>query len=68
LGCLINKEDVDLLVEKKVIVNWLGSNAEVMTLINKLGHEIMKLNPVTMISLSNLLITVETPGTVTWHH
>ena len=43
LGCLINKEeDVNLLVEKKVIVNWLGSNAEVMTLINKLGHEIVE--------------------------
>ncbi|XP_059428389.1 UPF0481 protein At3g47200-like [Corylus avellana] len=43
LGCLLNKEeDVDLLVEKKVIVNGLGSNAEVMTLINKLGYEIME--------------------------
>jgi hypothetical protein len=33
---------VDLLVEKNVIVNWLGNNAEVKTLIKKLGHEIME--------------------------
>lgn len=43
LGCLISKEeDVDLLVERNVIVNWLGNNAEVATLIKKLGHEIME--------------------------
>jgi hypothetical protein len=34
------EEDVDLLVKKKVIVNLLGSNAAVATLINKLGDEI----------------------------
>jgi hypothetical protein len=36
LDHLINTaEDVDLLVEKKVIVNWLGSNKIVANLINK---------------------------------
>ena len=35
LDHLINTaEDVDLLVEKKVFVNWLGSNKAVATLIN----------------------------------
>jgi hypothetical protein len=41
MDCLINtEEDVDLLVKKEVIVNLLGSNAEVATLINKLGDQI----------------------------
>ena len=35
LDHLINTaEDVDLLVEKKVLFNWLGSNKAVATLIN----------------------------------
>jgi hypothetical protein len=43
LDHLINTaEDVDLLVEKKVIVNWLGSNKIVANLINKLSHQIVE--------------------------
>ncbi|XP_062173676.1 UPF0481 protein At3g47200-like [Alnus glutinosa] len=34
-------KDVDLLVDKKVIVNHLGSNAKVAALINKLGDQIV---------------------------
>ncbi|XP_050282408.1 UPF0481 protein At3g47200-like [Quercus robur] len=42
---LINtEEDVDLLVEKKVIVNWLGDNKAVATLINKLREQIVEAN------------------------
>lgn len=38
---LINSEkDVDLLVDRKVIVNLIGSNDAVATLVNKLGHQI----------------------------
>jgi hypothetical protein len=36
------KRDVALLVDKKVIVNKLGSNATVATLINKLGQHIVE--------------------------
>jgi len=36
-----NVKDVDLLVDKKVIANHLGSNAEVAALINKLGDQIV---------------------------
>ena len=39
---ITTKDDVRLLVEKKVIVNRRGSNKEVTTLINKLGHEIVE--------------------------
>jgi hypothetical protein len=42
LDSLINTEkDVDLLVEKKVIVNQLGSHEAVARLVNKLGHQIL---------------------------
>ncbi|XP_062173381.1 UPF0481 protein At3g47200-like [Alnus glutinosa] len=42
LDSLINTEkDVDLLVEKKVIVNQLGSHEAVARLVNKLGHQIV---------------------------
>jgi hypothetical protein len=42
LDRLIDTEkDVDLLVDKKVIAHHLGSNAEVATLINKLGDQIV---------------------------
>jgi hypothetical protein len=34
------KEDVDLLVDKKVIAHHLGSNAELVSLINNLGDQI----------------------------
>ena len=45
LDHLINTaEDVDLLVEKKVLVNWLGNNEAVATLINKLSHQIVEGN------------------------
>ncbi|KAF5469993.1 hypothetical protein F2P56_010547 [Juglans regia] len=45
LDYLINTEkDVDLLVEKKVIVNQLGSDEAVATLVNKLGHQIVEVN------------------------
>uniref|UniRef100_A0A7N2R2W8 Uncharacterized protein n=1 Tax=Quercus lobata TaxID=97700 RepID=A0A7N2R2W8_QUELO len=37
-------EDVDLLVEKKVLVNWLGSNKAVAILINRLSHQIVEGN------------------------
>jgi hypothetical protein len=37
-------EDVDLLVEKKVIVNWLGNNEAVANLINSLAHPILNAN------------------------
>uniref|UniRef100_A0A7N2LFC0 Uncharacterized protein n=1 Tax=Quercus lobata TaxID=97700 RepID=A0A7N2LFC0_QUELO len=37
-------EDVDLLVEKKILVNWLGNNEAVATLINKLCHQIVEGN------------------------
>jgi hypothetical protein len=39
---ITTKEDVCLLVEKKVIVNRRGSSKEVTTLINRLGHEIVE--------------------------
>jgi hypothetical protein len=35
------EKDVDLLVHQEVIVNQLGSNAEVASLINKLGNQIV---------------------------
>jgi hypothetical protein len=42
LDSLINTEkDVDLLVEKKVIVNQVGSDEAVARLVNKLGHQIL---------------------------
>uniref|UniRef100_A0A2N9H9K3 Uncharacterized protein n=1 Tax=Fagus sylvatica TaxID=28930 RepID=A0A2N9H9K3_FAGSY len=45
LDFLINtKEDVELLVEKKILVNWLGSNEAVATMVNKLGQEIVEKN------------------------
>nr|POE64075.1 upf0481 protein [Quercus suber] len=45
LDNLINtEEDVDLLVEKKVIVNWLGDNEAVAKLINKLREQIVEAN------------------------
>uniref|UniRef100_A0A7N2LF88 Uncharacterized protein n=1 Tax=Quercus lobata TaxID=97700 RepID=A0A7N2LF88_QUELO len=37
-------EDVDLLVEKKILVNWLGNNEAVATLVNKLCHQIVEGN------------------------
>ncbi|XP_050282438.1 putative UPF0481 protein At3g02645 [Quercus robur] len=37
-------EDVDLLVEKKVLVNWLGSNKAVAILINRLSQQIVEGN------------------------
>jgi len=46
LDRLIDTEkDVDLLVDKKVIANHLGSNADVATLINKLGDQIVATTP-----------------------
>jgi hypothetical protein len=43
MDCLIStKEDVCLLVEKKVIVNRRGSSKAITTLINTLGHEIVE--------------------------
>jgi len=39
------EEDVDLLVDKKVIVHHLGCNAEVAILINKLGDQIVATTP-----------------------
>ena len=43
LDYLINTEkDVDLLVERKAIVNRLGSDEAVATLVNKLGHQIVE--------------------------
>jgi hypothetical protein len=39
---ITTKDDVRLLVEKKVIVNKLGSSKAVTTLINTLGHEIVE--------------------------
>lgn len=45
LDFLINTEkDVDLLVERKAIVNRLGSDEAVATLVNKLGHQIVECN------------------------
>ncbi|XP_023927733.1 UPF0481 protein At3g47200 [Quercus suber] len=45
LDHLINTEaDVDLLVEKNVIVNWLGNNKRVATLINNLCQQIVEGN------------------------
>jgi hypothetical protein len=44
-GFIDTKKDVDLLVDKKVIVNHLGSNAEVAALINKLGDQIVATTP-----------------------
>jgi hypothetical protein len=44
--CLIETEkDADLLVDNKVIANHLGSNAEMATLINKLGYQIVVAEP-----------------------
>ena len=39
---ITTKENVCLLVEKKVIVNMRGSSKAVTTLINTLGHEIVE--------------------------
>ncbi len=36
------KEDVELLVQKKIIVNWLGSNKAVAIMVNQLGLEIVE--------------------------
>ncbi|KAG2669238.1 hypothetical protein I3760_14G025400 [Carya illinoinensis] len=45
LDCLINTEkDVDLLIDKKVIVNQLGSSEDVVKLVNKLGLQIVEVN------------------------
>lgn len=41
MRCLVNKEaDAELLSENQVIVNYLGSNAEVATFFNDLGKDI----------------------------
>ena len=43
LDYLINtREDVELLVDKKIIINMLGSNEAIATMINKLGLEIVE--------------------------
>ena len=48
LDFLINtREDVELLVEKGIIVNKLGSNKAVAIMVNKLGFEIEQKDPVT---------------------
>ena len=45
LDHLINtREDVDLLVEKNIIVNWLGNNKAVAVLINHLCQQIVEGN------------------------
>ena len=45
LDLLINsKEDVELLVEERIIVNSLGSNNAVANMINKLGQGIIEVN------------------------
>ena len=45
LDLLINsKEDVELLVEERIIVNSLGSNNAVANMINKLGQGIVEVN------------------------
>jgi hypothetical protein len=45
LDCLINtEEDLDLLIDVKVIVNQLGSNTTVVNLINKLSNQITVTN------------------------
>ncbi|XP_023887876.1 UPF0481 protein At3g47200 [Quercus suber] len=43
LDYLINtREDVELLVDKKIIINMLGSNEAIATMVNKLGLEIVE--------------------------
>ena len=43
LDYLINtREDVELFVENKIIINWLGSNEAVATMVNNLGPEIVE--------------------------
>uniref|UniRef100_A0A7N2LF89 Uncharacterized protein n=1 Tax=Quercus lobata TaxID=97700 RepID=A0A7N2LF89_QUELO len=43
LDYLINtREDVELLVDKKIIINMLGSNEVIATMVNKLGLEIVE--------------------------
>ena len=43
LDSLINtREDVELLVDKKIIINMLGSNEAIATMVNKLGLEIVE--------------------------
>ena len=43
LDYLINtREDVELLVDKKIIINMLGSNEGIATMVNKLGLEIVE--------------------------
>ncbi len=45
LDFLINtKDDVELLVDKRIIVNSLGSNKAVALMVNKLGQEIVERN------------------------
>uniref|UniRef100_A0A2N9I4D0 Secreted protein n=1 Tax=Fagus sylvatica TaxID=28930 RepID=A0A2N9I4D0_FAGSY len=45
LDFLINtKDDVELLVDKRIIVNSLGSNKAVALMVNKLGQEIVEKN------------------------
>ncbi|KAK4592760.1 hypothetical protein RGQ29_017061 [Quercus rubra] len=45
LDFLINsKEDVELLVKERIIVNSLGSNKAVANMVNKLGQEIIEVN------------------------
>ena len=38
------EKDVDLLVEKKVLDNWLGRDEAVVNLINKICHQIVECN------------------------
>ncbi|GLT52997.1 hypothetical protein SLA2020_262970 [Shorea laevis] len=64
---ITTKADVCLLVEKKVIDNRRGSSEAVTTLVNKLGHQIIEMNPVTTTSINGLMSTVITLGTVSWH-
>ncbi|XP_025012108.2 UPF0481 protein At3g47200 [Ricinus communis] len=43
LGYLINTaKDVELLVQKKILVNWLGDHHAAATLFNKLGSQILQ--------------------------
>ncbi|XP_030963868.1 UPF0481 protein At3g47200-like [Quercus lobata] len=43
LDYLINtREDVELLIDKKIIINMLGSNEAIATMVNKLGLEIVE--------------------------
>ena len=61
-----NRDDVELLVDKGIIVNSLGSNKAVATMVDRLALEIKEKILVTKSVLSRLISITRMIGIVIW--